>query len=93
MTAVNDDCRFALSEGLVYREEGDGGFLFDPKTGDLKYLNRSARETYLLIDGHRTVREIVESIAGRYPEIEGRTIHQDVTAFLEELAKARFIAG
>ena len=88
---MNDSSRFKPADGIIYREEGDGGFLFDPKTGNLKYMNRSAKEAFLLVDGLNSIAQIAQHLSRRYPEIDPRTIQRDTEEILEELEKERFI--
>jgi hypothetical protein len=88
---VNDSSRFKPADGIIYREEGQGGFLFDPKTGNLKYMNLSAKESFLLVDGMNSVAQIARLLSRRYPEIDPPSIQRDVEQFLEELEKDRFI--
>lgn len=88
---MNDSSRFKPADGIIYREEGQGGFLFDPKTGNLKYMNRSAKEAFLLVDGTNSVAQIARLLSRRYPEVDSRTIQGDAQKFLEELEKERLI--
>jgi hypothetical protein len=90
---VNDDSRFKPADGIIYREEGQGGFLFDPKTGNLKYMNRSAKEAFLLVNGLNSIAQIARRLSRRYPEIDPRSIQRDVENFLAELEKERFIVS
>ena len=49
--------RYTKNDNIVFREEDDGAFLFDPDTGNLKYLNKSAKETFLMIDGQNDLNQ------------------------------------
>ncbi|RJQ60335.1 MAG: PqqD family protein [Desulfobacteraceae bacterium] len=76
---------------IIYREEGEGAFLFNPVDGNLKYLNRSAKEIFNLLDPVRESRHIVASFCGEHPEIGEDRIRKDVDLLLNQLAENRFI--
>jgi len=42
--------RLVQNSGNVFRQEEDGAFLFDPETGNLKYLNAMGVNVYELCD-------------------------------------------
>lgn len=82
---------FKQNEKIVYREEDDGAFLFDPDSGDLRYMNQSGKETFAMVKSGRDIRQIVESLSGLYPEVEPPQIQSDVERFLTDLAESHFI--
>lgn len=82
---------FRKNEKIVYREEDDGAFLFDPDSGDLRYMNQSGKETFAMVKGGRDIRQIVDSLSGLYPEVEPPQIQSDVENFLTDLAENHFI--
>lgn len=79
------------NEQIVFREEGEGAFLFDPVNGNLKYLNRSAKEIYLLIDGSKELANLIGGVTSIYPDSDRDEIEKDLDAFLNDLADNRFI--
>ena len=81
------------NEQIVFREEGEGAFLFDPVTGNLKYLNQSAREIYLMIDGSKEPADLVGGFADIYPDPDRDKIAKDLEAFLKDLTDNRFIVA
>ena len=60
--------RFRPNDHIVYREEEDGAFLFDPKTGNLKYMNRSAKEIYLMLNGYNDTDTVIQNLDELYPD-------------------------
>lgn len=76
---------------IVYREEGEGAFLFNPVDGNLKYLNRSAKEIFNRLDPPEDTRQIVAALCREYPEIGEDRIRKDVDLLVEQLAENRFI--
>jgi hypothetical protein len=85
--------RFKRKKGIILREEGDGAFLFDPETGNLKYMNQSAREAYLMINGRKDIKQIIQQLLGLYPEADLRQISEDVQNFFKELEDNKFISS
>lgn len=84
--------KFQRNESIVYREEEDGAFLFDPDTGNLKFMNRSGRETFLMLDGQKDVHQLINDLSGLYPEAERNRVQKDVEGFLTVLEENRFIS-
>ncbi len=82
---------FRQNEKIVYREEDDGAFLFDPDSGDLRYMNQSGKETFAMVIGGGDIRQIVDSMSGLYPGVEPPRIQSDVENFLTDLAENHFI--
>ena len=73
------------------KEEGDGAFLFDPKNGNLKYVNRSGKEMFLHLNEDRDAEQMVDALLGRYPDADRDRLKTDVAAFLEQLKENGFI--
>ena len=84
--------RFQPDEKIVYREEEDGAFLFDPDTGNLKYMNRSAKETYLMLSDQTEVDQVIDRLLGLFPDTGRREIEKDVKIFIKELEENGFIS-
>jgi len=70
---------------IVFREEEDGAFLFDPNTGELKCLNPMGSAIWLLCDGSQSFEQIEQEIIEQYPQTPRETIHNEVLAFLQDL--------
>ena len=85
--------KFQRNENIVYREEEDGAFLFDPDTGNLKYMNRSGKETFLMLEGQKDVNQLIHELLGLYPEVELNRIQKDVESFIKELEENEFISS
>ena len=55
---------------LVLRvEDDDCGLLFDPDAGTVKVLNRSAVEIWNLLDGRRSLRELLAALGDVFDEM------------------------
>ena len=55
--------RLVTNPNLVLRvEDDDCGLLFDPDLGQVRVLNRSAVEIWNLLDGRRSLRELLAAL-------------------------------
>lgn len=84
MTLVKDKPLLANPD-IVYREEEDGAFLFDPNTGDLKCLNPIGSVIWLLCDGSLSSEQIEHGVSKKYPQIPRETVYQELQSFFQEL--------
>ncbi len=83
--------RYKQNKEIVYREEADGAFLFDPDTGNLRYMNRSGRETFLMLKGDKDTKQVIDSMLELYPDVEPVQMQNDVEDFLKNLEESHFI--
>ena len=83
--------RYKQNKEIVYREEDEGAFLFDPDTGDLRYMNQSGRETFLMLKGDKDTKQVIDSLLDLYPEVEPAQMQSDVEDFLKDLEENHFI--
>ncbi len=79
----NTDC--------IFREEEDGAFLFDPESGNLKFINSMGVNIYQLCDGKMTVGDITSLVSENYKDISSKKIEDDIKVFLQELVKMEFL--
>jgi len=82
--------RLRRNPEIVYREEGDGAFIFDPESGNLKFMNRTAKEAFLLLDQAGEINTLVQSFCRLYPAVDGEKIRSDLLAFLGEIERNGF---
>ncbi len=76
----------------IFRKEEDGAFLFDPRNGNLKFINGMGVNIYQLCGGgDRSVTEIISLIAENYRDIPEKQIEEDIKNFLQELIKMSFL--
>ena len=83
--------RYRQNEEIVFREEDDGAFLFDPDSGDLRYLNQSGKETFLMLGENQDVNRVIHRMIELYPDVEPQKIEADVEDFVKDLEENRFI--
>jgi hypothetical protein len=74
---------------LFLREENKkGGILFDPDTGSVRILNITAAETWKLLDGRRSLAEIIEALKEKFDGMDATA-----EAELLELVRQFFRVG
>ena len=86
----DEDLVFQNSDS-IFREEDEGAFLFDPETGNLKFINEMGVHIYKMCRGEMTPRDIVDVVSEEYAEIPEEQIYEDVTSFLRELLEMKFL--
>jgi hypothetical protein len=62
-----------------------------PERGEVKVLNESGARIWELIDGHRSISEIVALIAQEYVT-EPAQVERDTLAFVQELCNRRMVS-
>ena len=82
---MDNTYRPQMTKDIVFREEDDGAFLFDPIKDELRCLNDTGVVIYKAINGRNSIEDIVRELAGIHPEIEEEQIRQDVESFMEDL--------
>ena len=85
--------RYQRNEEIVYREEEDGAFLFNPDSGNLKYMNQAGRATYLALDGQNDVNHLIGHLLELFSGVERAQIETDVESFLRELEENGFVSS
>lgn len=83
--------RLSQNSENIFREEDDGAFLFDPETGNLKYINTMGVNIYQLCDGSMTVGEVTTLVIDNFKDTAREQIETDVKHFLEALVEINFL--
>lgn len=83
--------RLSQNTDCIFREEEDGAFLFDPESGNLKFINSMGVNIYQLCDGKMTVGDITSIVSENYKDISSKKIEDDIRIFLQELVKMEFL--
>jgi hypothetical protein len=86
-TRMTGDLRFTSSS--VFREEPEGGILFDVDTGKLKLVEGVAWGICALIDRGASRKSILRELASRYPD--EMNLESDLDSFLGILALEGFL--
>ena len=82
---MNNTYRPRMTKDIVFREEDDGAFLFDPIKDELRCLNDTGVLIYKAVNGKNSIDDIVKELTGIYPEVEEGQIREDVESFMEDL--------
>jgi hypothetical protein len=88
---MDSTSRYDRNRDIVFREEDDGAFLFNPDSGNLKYLNLTGKETYAMLDGKKDIGQLTTELQEQYPDVESQQIRKDLEEFLEALKMNNFI--
>ena len=80
-----------INPEIVFREEDDGAFLFDPDTGRLCYLNELGTVMWKHFGRRLPKQEIIEMVAAEYPEVSVTQISSDCRQFIDDLKAFGFI--
>lgn len=83
--------RLSQNKDCIFREEDEGAFLFDPETGNLKFINSMGVNVYQLCDGSMTIGDITSMVIGSYREISSKKIEEDIKVFLKSLVEMGFL--
>jgi coenzyme PQQ synthesis protein D (PqqD) len=83
--------KFKKNKDIVYKEEEDGAFLFDPATGNLKYMNRSGKETFLSLNDQQDLNQVINHMLGLFPDVNRSRIEKDLEPFIKELEENGFL--
>ena len=88
---MNSTSRYDRNRDIVFREEDEGAFLFDPDSGNLKYLNLTGKETFSMLDGEKDIGQLTTELQQQYPDIEPEQIRKDLEDFVKVLEMNNFI--
>ena len=96
MKKIRMDMVFSHSSDVVSREI-DGALIIVPLTSgvgdmedDLFSMNETGTEIWNMLDGGKTVQEVVDALASQYRAEPGE-IEQDVAGIIRELLKRRML--
>ena len=83
---------FVLNPDIVFKEEEDGAFLFNPETDALHCINGVGASICKLCRHKNTLLNIRRSISEEYRiEMESDQLEQDITDFIHRLVDLNLI--
>jgi Coenzyme PQQ synthesis protein D (PqqD) len=59
--------------------------------GELRHLNPVATSIYRLLDGKRTIEEIVQSMSEQYADVDANDLFEDTLKCIRELQRASMV--
>jgi hypothetical protein len=83
---------FTLHPELVFREEEDGAFLFNPRTNALHCLNKVGAFICTLCDGRHDLTAIYQRLLeGFEVNVEPQEMRKDVETFLDRMVSLHLL--
>jgi len=83
---------FTLHPDLVFREEDDGGFLFNPRTNGLHCLNKVGAFICTLCDGRHDLNTIYQRLLETFEvNTEPQEMRKDVETFLTRMLSLKLL--
>lgn len=83
-----------VNSRIVFREECGEALLFDPESGNVKVLNETGKFIWKNLNGNNNKDSLVKKIMEAFDSSDDeKKIKEDLEAFLEDLAKLKFIAA
>ena len=76
---------------IIFREEGDEAFLFDPEDGNLSCINELGVFIWKQCDGKHRGDEIIDLIDKDYKDISKSEIRKDFNKFVRELKELGYL--
>ena len=84
--------KFHLKNELVFREEEEGGFLFDPFTGTLKCINKTAVFILKAIENTpKKKSELIKMISAEFNIDDIAIIEADIDSFISRLKELNYL--
>ena len=80
-----------IKQEIVFREEDEGAFIFDPDSGRVCYLNDLGIVIWKSCEKAKTPDKLVDVISPDYPDVPKQQIRKDCLNFLEDLEKLGFL--
>ena len=82
-----------INRDIVFREEEEGAFLFDPDTGQIFHLNELGMSIWKSCVKAKRLEQIIKDICLDFSEISQEQVERDCMKFLEDLRRLGFFAG
>lgn len=88
---MKQESKFIQNTKIIFRKEENGAYLYDPDSGNLKYINRVGTSLYELCDGLHLVEGMIFRIAREYQDVPMDQVEKDVDRFLADLLQMDFV--
>jgi signal peptidase I len=79
-----------VNQDLIFRQEDQEGFIFDPNTGEIKLLNGTAIDIFQLLDGNHSRDDILDRLCQSY-DAPKEQIENDLDEFLSMMHERKFL--
>lgn len=82
-----------INQDIVFREEEEGAFLFDPDTGQIFHLNELGTSIWKSCVKAKRPEQIIKGICLDFSEVSQERIEKDCMKFFDDLRRLGFLAG
>lgn len=82
--------KLSFPENVVFREEPEGGILFNVDTGEMRVVEDVAWGICRLVDSGSSRAEILKRLSATYPHEDN--LESDLDSFLKELQDLKMLA-
>ena len=83
--------RYRLNEELVFRHEGQGGIVFDPRTGGIEPVNLAGALILSAVEDKRTLDELLAEMNRIFEGTTSEDMMRDVEEFLRSCVEAGIV--
>jgi hypothetical protein len=90
--SLNLQAKPYVSSSVIMQSVDDQHLLVSPTVGKVRVINDLGGQIWLLLDGKRTVADLITILQARYA-VDITVLTQDVTRFLAELQQRDLIGG
>ncbi len=88
---LDERAEVRVNQNIVFREEEEGAFLFDPDTGRIFHLNELGMSIWKSCVKKRKPEQIIKGICLDYSDISREQIERDCIKFFEDLGRLGFL--
>ena len=83
----------SIRRDIVFRQEEEGAFLFDPDTGRICYLNELGVNMWKSFEESKAPEQLISEISLDFPEIPKEQIARDCKRFIGDLGRLGFLTS
>ena len=76
---------------IIWKKLEENILIFNPETGDLCRLNKTATRIWELLDGNRTTKNIIDIICSEFKNAETNRVKNGLSKFLKDLENRMLI--
>ena len=83
---------WALHPEIIFREEDDGGIIFDPRSNEVKILNPVGASICRILNGSRRIEDIIAAIEDEFEVGNLEETKEEISLFINQM-ETRGIIG
>ncbi|MBN1832496.1 MAG: PqqD family protein [Deltaproteobacteria bacterium] len=89
----NEMAEIRVNQNIVFREEEEGAFLFDPDSGRIFHLNEVGTYVWKSCMKAKRPEQIIQALCLDFSEISHKQIERDCMKFFDDLGRLGFLAS